>query len=94
MSSNCGSRIKAENHVGFGHGIHYCLGATLARQEAEAAFGMLLKHYPDVAAADDGCPDRSLLPGSWRLNTLRRTARPSVPAARPHRSHAYPRDAS
>ncbi|MEV8447153.1 cytochrome P450 family protein [Streptomyces parvus] len=67
---------QAENHVGFGHGIHYCLGATLARQEAEAAFGLLLKHYPDVAAADDGRPDRSMLPGSWRLNTLRLRLRP------------------
>ncbi|MEU6060702.1 cytochrome P450 [Streptomyces sp. NPDC047097] len=63
---------QAENHVGFGHGIHYCLGATLARQEGEVAFGTLLEHYPDLALADpDGELDRARLPGSWRLNSLR-----------------------
>lgn len=63
---------QAENHVGFGHGIHYCLGATLARQEGEAAFAKLLEHYPDLAPADgDAGWDRALLPGSWRLNSLR-----------------------
>lgn len=68
---------QAENHVGFGHGIHYCLGATLARQEGEAAFAKLFAHYPDVALADgDTEPDRALLPGSWRLNSLRLRLRP------------------
>ncbi|MYW02373.1 cytochrome P450 [Streptomyces sp. SID3343] len=68
---------QAENHVGFGYGIHYCLGATLARQEGEAALAKLLEHYPDVALADAGTePDRALLPGSWRLNSLRLRLRP------------------
>lgn len=63
---------QAENHVGFGHGIHYCLGATLARQEGEAAFGKLLERYPDMELADGAEElDRALLPGSWRLNSLR-----------------------
>ncbi|MGW3152008.1 cytochrome P450 family protein [Streptomyces sp. NPDC001177] len=67
---------QAENHVGFGHGIHYCLGATLARQEAEVAFGRLLAHYPDLALAGDPELDRARLPGSWRLNSLRLRLRP------------------
>jgi cytochrome P450 len=29
-------------HVSFGHGIHYCLGAPLARQETRIAFEELL----------------------------------------------------
>ncbi len=68
---------QAENHVGFGHGIHYCLGATLARQEGEAAFAALLEHYPGMALADDDAElDRARLPGSWRLNSLRLRLRP------------------
>ncbi|NJN54642.1 MAG: cytochrome P450 [Anaerolineae bacterium] len=30
-------------HMAFGHGIHYCIGSTLARMEAEIAFATLLK---------------------------------------------------
>lgn len=38
-------------HVGFGHGIHYCLGAPLARMEAEVAFGALLSRFPGLSLA-------------------------------------------
>ncbi|MCF3146528.1 cytochrome P450 family protein [Streptomyces platensis] len=61
----------AENHVGFGHGMHYCLGATLAKQEGEVAFSRLFTHYPDLSlgvAADQLV--RTQVPGSWRLDTL------------------------
>ncbi|MFH8573536.1 cytochrome P450 [Streptomyces sp. NPDC017993] len=61
----------AENHVGFGHGMHYCLGATLARQEGEVAFGALLTRFPDLSL---GVPadrlERVPLPGSWRYTAL------------------------
>lgn len=39
----------ASGHVGFGHGIHYCLGAPLARIEGEIAFGALLSRFPRLA---------------------------------------------
>jgi cytochrome P450 len=42
---------QAENHLGFGHGIHYCLGASLARLEAEIAFGSLFDRCPDLRLA-------------------------------------------
>jgi len=39
---------RVENrHMAFGHGIHYCLGAPLARLEAEIAFGTLLRRLPN-----------------------------------------------
>jgi cytochrome P450 len=38
-------------HVAFGHGIHYCLGAPLARMEAEVALGALLARFPGTSLA-------------------------------------------
>jgi cytochrome P450 len=38
-------------HVAFGHGIHYCLGAPLARMEAEVALGALLARFPEISLA-------------------------------------------
>jgi cytochrome P450 len=38
-------------HVAFGHGIHYCLGAPLARMEAEVALGTLLDRFPRMSLA-------------------------------------------
>ncbi|MFI6909845.1 cytochrome P450 [Nonomuraea sp. NPDC050394] len=38
-------------HLAFGHGIHYCLGAPLARVEGEIAFRHLLERFPDLELA-------------------------------------------
>jgi cytochrome P450 len=38
-------------NLGFGHGIHYCLGAPLARLEARVAFEELLGRYPGLRLA-------------------------------------------
>ena len=51
-------------HVAFGHGIHYCLGAPLARLEAEIAFGALLDRFPGMTLA---VPPADL---RWRPSTL------------------------
>ncbi|MGW4637970.1 cytochrome P450 family protein [Sphaerisporangium sp. NPDC004334] len=62
---------RRETHVGFGHGLHYCLGAALARQEAEVAFAGLLRRFPGMALAvapED--LERQPMPGSWRLARL------------------------
>jgi cytochrome P450 len=41
----------AGGHVAFGHGIHYCLGAPLARLEGEVAFGALFDRFPNLSLA-------------------------------------------
>ncbi len=38
-------------HLAFGHGIHKCLGAPLARLEGRIAFTRLLERFPDLALA-------------------------------------------
>ncbi|AOP46966.1 cytochrome P450 family protein [Streptomyces lydicus] len=56
-------------HLAFGHGIHHCLGAPLARLEARIAFDALLQRFPGMELA--------VPPGElrWRSSTLIRGLR-------------------
>jgi cytochrome P450 len=38
-------------HLTFGHGIHFCLGAPLARLEARVALRIMLQRYRDIEVA-------------------------------------------
>jgi cytochrome P450 len=43
----------APGHLAFGHGVHHCLGAPLARMEMRIAFPALLRRFPSLALAED-----------------------------------------
>jgi cytochrome P450 len=44
-------RRSAAGHLAFGHGVHHCLGAPLARMEMRIAFPALLRRFPKLALA-------------------------------------------
>ncbi|MFG2631491.1 cytochrome P450 [Streptomyces sp. NPDC048473] len=44
-------RRDASSHVAFGHGIHQCLGKSLARVEMETALSALIERFPNLRLA-------------------------------------------
>lgn len=42
---------RSGNHLTFGHGIHYCLAAPLARVELEVALGSVVRRFPGLRLA-------------------------------------------
>ena len=60
---------KPNPHLAFGSGIHYCLGAPLARLEAQIAFDTLLRRFPTLTLLEEDPPHRDnyLLRGLERL---------------------------
>ncbi|MFB7256685.1 cytochrome P450 family protein [Streptomyces nojiriensis] len=59
-------RRTGPGHLAFGHGIHFCLGAPLARMEGRIALRALLERFPDLA----GDPEAG--PPDWLPGTLMR----------------------
>lgn len=39
-------------HIGFGGGIHFCVGAPLARQELEVSLAGLVQRFPGLTLAE------------------------------------------
>jgi cytochrome P450 len=45
------ARVPASGHLAFGHGIHRCIGAELARMELRAAYPALFRRFPQLRLA-------------------------------------------
>jgi cytochrome P450 len=75
-------RTTSSTHLAFGHGIHHCLGAPLARLEAHIAFTQLLARFPHMrlaATPEDlhwGHGDGLVLRGLSQLPVLLRSSQP------------------
>ncbi|WP_233498632.1 cytochrome P450 [Blastococcus sp. TF02A-26] len=82
------TRANARDHVAFSSGIHFCLGAALARMEGEVALRALFERFPDLAPAGRGTRRRTIilrgyehLPVTLGRPAERSTAVPAGPAA-------------
>jgi cytochrome P450 len=51
-------RENAGSHLTFGHGIHYCIGASLAKMEIRLVLEELTRHYPSLRLE----PGQNLMP--------------------------------
>jgi cytochrome P450 len=56
------------DHVAFGEGIHFCIGAPLARMEARVAFEEMLSRFPRLRLKDPAM--RPTYKGSYFLRGL------------------------
>ncbi len=63
-------RRGALGHLGFGHGVHHCLGAPLARMEMRLAFPALLRRFPTLQAVHPDEMDARIFSAVYGLNTF------------------------
>ena len=75
-------RDGADRHVSFSSGIHYCLGAALAKMEGEVGLRALFERFPEMSA--DGCPSCAApaccaVIARCRCASTRRRSRPDGP---------------
>ncbi|MFD8012749.1 cytochrome P450 [Streptomyces sp. NPDC058955] len=73
---------KDNQHLGYGHGIHYCLGAPLARLEGQTALATLLTRLPDLRLGAD--PDELRWRGGLIMRGLRTLPVEFTPSAPRH----------
>jgi len=76
------ARSNAMQHLAFGRGEHYCLGAALARAEGRIGLEVLLERFADLRLAPGIAPDELEYEPSYVLHGLRRLPLAFTPAAR------------
>ena len=78
------ARANARDHVAFSTGIHFCLGAALARMEGEVALQALFERFPDLCPAGPGRRrDTVILQGFASLPVTLGRARSASGGSRP-----------
>jgi hypothetical protein len=65
------TRANAKDHVAFSSGIHYCLGAALARMEGEVALRELFTRFPDLAPAGGAHRRPTIILRGWETLPVR-----------------------
>jgi cytochrome P450 len=65
------TRANAKEHVAFSSGIHYCLGAALARMEGEVALRALFTRFPDLAPAGEAARRPTVILRGWESLPVR-----------------------
>ena len=79
------TRSNAGRHLAFGHGVHQCIGASLARMELKVAFRVLLERLDGLAldcpAGELDYPPNALLRGLRHLPIRFRARTRAAPAA-------------
>jgi cytochrome P450 len=76
------ARTNTMQHLAFGRGEHYCLGAALARAEGRIALEVLLERLPELRLAPGVDPDQLEYEPSYVLHGLRRLPLAFTAAAR------------
>jgi cytochrome P450 len=57
-------------HLGFGRGIHFCIGAPLARLEGRVALNILMDRFPGLRTDPDSPPQFQPNPAMTGVRTL------------------------
>jgi len=57
-------------HLGFGHGLHSCLGAPLARLEAKIACSTMFERLDKIERVSDGALEVVVSPFSYGMQRL------------------------
>lgn len=63
-------RSNVLDHLSFGSGQHFCLGAPLARLEAQIAMTSFVRHFSGIGLAPDFRPENHLIPHGASLTSL------------------------